>query len=555
MNTLFQKLKPLFAALLIFAVGGQLLLHSIIANVQAQEATLAQAALRCTGLNLTPPSIGGIAEGLDPTKVPVRDTATKDELRKKSCEDFKDRALDLLTKILREILKKRILDAMVDQTIHWIQGGGSPKFVTDFGGVLEDAGQAAVGDVAREVGMGKLCTGISPARIRFQLETPVFSQRISCTLDDVVGNIKRFGRNFTSGGFIGYQELLRPQNNRWGVEILTLNELEKRTAQKQDILRQEVAAGSGFLSTKRCLEWTLFADFGGRVEQLDTVAVNDNFNYPDPSQSPPVLDNTQTWECTKQQLSTPGRLIADTTVNALNLHSNFIVNAEDLSGYAAAIIDAGINRVIKEGFKGVLGVPVSAPPTGFASTNLPPSVTETASGYTDAQQEQGGAPPNQQDLSQVLDGAEQALRNASSTYRTALQVNNFARSTTASLIDWCRIVEFIGGSNISQHPQSCSTASRIWNDAQANETLFEQNIESIGQELPVLASLRTTIQTFPTDLNELALLVEQIAQFAQKAAQWETAAANQRSTAQRTLEQMDRLYLACTDNDEITQCP
>ncbi|MFH0712323.1 MAG: hypothetical protein V2A55_00465, partial [Candidatus Jorgensenbacteria bacterium] len=192
-------------------------------------------------------------------KVPVIDesveaavNAAKDELSQT------EQRIDCKTRVERvflAVLKTRILDVMVDQTINWIGGGGSPKFVTNLGGFLEDVGQAAVGDVAQEIGLGDLCTGIDPVRLRMQLETPIFSQRVSCTLDDVVGNIERFADNFQSGGFIGYQELLKPQNNRWGLEIMASSEAERRQAEAQANSSQEISTGGGFLSTKKCLEW------------------------------------------------------------------------------------------------------------------------------------------------------------------------------------------------------------------------------------------------------------------------------------------------------------
>lgn len=558
MEILFQKIKKSFAGLLILAITTPLFIHPITARAQAKEATIASAAVRCVGLFLPKPedALGELQSRLDPSKVPTRDVDIIAATKRIACQDLLDKALALLTDTLREVLRKRILDAMVDQTINWIQGGGSPRFVTDFGGALEDAAQAAVGDVARGVGLGNLCTGIPAARIQFQLETPVFSQRVSCTLDDIVGNIGRFSQNFTSGGFIGYQELLKPQNNRWGIETLALSELERRTAQKQDALRQEIAVGSGFLSTTQCLEWTLFASIGGRVEQLDAVPVNDAFGYPDPKSPPPTLDNTQQWKCTKSQVSTPGRLIADATTNALNIHSNFLVNAEDLSGYAAAIIDAGINRIIKEGFKGILGVPVSAPPTGFrSSADLPGEITEAAATYTDTQQEQGGAGVTSEDLLQAVSATEQSLVNAKTAFENALVVNDNASTTANSFLDWCRTTTSPGVTNASLHPQSCATASQIFRDTETNETEFKNRIEEIDDRAEEIPSLRTAAANPPTDTNQLQALVNRITGFAQNASLLETTASSQLSNIQAVLQQITNLLNACTDNDEITQCP
>src|SRR3989344_1742129 len=41
--------------------------------------------------------------------------------------------------VAQEILKKQLLDMMVDQIVRWIQGGGDPKFITNFPAFFRDA--------------------------------------------------------------------------------------------------------------------------------------------------------------------------------------------------------------------------------------------------------------------------------------------------------------------------------------------------------------------------------------------------------------------------------
>jgi hypothetical protein len=321
-----------------------------------------------------------------------------DESVKKATEEVTENEsrIDCKTRVQRtllSILKKRVLDTMVDQIIGWVKGNGKPRFVTDLGGFLEDAGQAAVGDVAYELGLGELCTGISAPRIQFQLETPVFSQRVSCTLDDIVGNIDRFADSFQSGGFIGYQELLKPQNNRYGVEILTASEAERRKSKKQLALQQEVSLGQGFLGTAQCLEWEARAtDSKGKAVSQKFPYNYAGFSkpYPDPSEPPPTSEivtggvSNIKWVCSKQRTTTPGRLIAGVTEKSLTADVDYVINADTLEEYAAAIIDAGINRLIQEGVEGVLGVTTEAPEDGYNGENLPSSVQETGGAYTDS---------------------------------------------------------------------------------------------------------------------------------------------------------------------------
>ena len=55
-------------------------------------------------------------------------------------------------KTAKEILKKQLLDMMVDQIVAYIQGGGTPKFITDWPGFFRDAVDQAGGKFLQQIG-------------------------------------------------------------------------------------------------------------------------------------------------------------------------------------------------------------------------------------------------------------------------------------------------------------------------------------------------------------------------------------------------------------------
>src|SRR3989344_9438205 len=59
--------------------------------------------------------------------------------------------LEYVLDLAVEILKKQLLDYIVDQIIQWIQGGGKPQFVTDWDGFLKDAANRATGQFLQEL--------------------------------------------------------------------------------------------------------------------------------------------------------------------------------------------------------------------------------------------------------------------------------------------------------------------------------------------------------------------------------------------------------------------
>src|SRR3989344_2063367 len=78
-----------------------------------------------------------------------------------------------------------------DQIVMWIQGGGEPKFVSDWGGLLKDAANEATGDFIKEVELTELCSplgGGATGKLNIAIQAsliPVkkFSERSKCTLN------------------------------------------------------------------------------------------------------------------------------------------------------------------------------------------------------------------------------------------------------------------------------------------------------------------------------------------------------------------------------------
>ncbi len=245
-------------------------------------------------------------------------------------------AADNYKAILRDTIVKRILDAMVDDIVESIQGGGEPGFVTDFGGFMDDAWQAGVGDVAKElesVGI-YLCEPFG-AQLQFTVSyLPVekFSERVVCTLDDIVDNIEDFYENFENGGWIAYNEIWKPQNNFYGAMLMTHDEMLIRGAKGQEKAKNEVVAGAGFLSTKICEGDTFGAKENCELYYEGKSCAKDKDNY---------------WCSAKDiKITTPGSTIGGVVSEAMGKDINYMINVKS---YTAAIVNALINRLFSEG--------------------------------------------------------------------------------------------------------------------------------------------------------------------------------------------------------------
>lgn len=223
-------------------------------------------------------------------------------------------------------VRKRLLDQIVDQTVQYVQGGGDPKFVTDWQGFFAEAGQAAAGDFVQSVGAGFLC---SPFNFQIQLllgTPPKFSESVTCTLDKIVGNIEDFYDDFRNGGWLAYREILTPQNNFYTAYMMAESAKQHAAADAAFAAYAEVDAGGGYLGIKQC-------DANGK-------------------------------NCS---VTTPGGAIGSTITKAIGADFDFILNAEQIGDYVGAIANALVNRLFKEAQGGLAGV-TKAPPRKIAAT-------------------------------------------------------------------------------------------------------------------------------------------------------------------------------------------
>lgn len=295
-------------------------------------------------------------------------------------------------------LKRRILDVMVDQVVTWIQGGGEPRFITDWESFLGDIGQGAVGEFVEQIGAGFLCEpfslqvriGLLPVK-RFADNAP-----FRCTLDKIVQNVENFYEDFRNGGWIAYDAASQLNNNYYGSLLVAWDARNSFVANKIAAAANSALANKGFLGTRRCYD-------------IDTGA--------------DVPEGAPFSRC---EDTTPGGIVSATLEKAVGTDFDFIINAQQLGDYAAAIVNALVNRIIMEGVNGIRGVhqgsgssyqPSQRAGTtygGYSSEGSLPQDTRTAiSGYASAA---GGGSVLGLTRQELLTRVDDAL-----TRRTALQ--------------------------------------------------------------------------------------------------------------------------------------
>ena len=240
--------------------------------------------------------------------------------------------LEWAFKIAAEVLKRKLLDMIVDQIVQWIQGGGEPKFITDWPGFFRDAVDQAGGVFIQKIGLSKLC---SPFKLQLSaafIPIPTFTERTSCALSAIGVNLDNFLKDFQQGNWIAWQEMvLRPQNNIYGAYLMAWDQYEIEKSAAAKAASAEAQAGKGFLSVK-----------GGCVER--------NFEgYQSCIDSGLSAEECDKASCIRRGIITPGAAVGDITGKALGSDIDYIVNAQDFAAYVGAIVNALLNRVFAEG--------------------------------------------------------------------------------------------------------------------------------------------------------------------------------------------------------------
>lgn len=265
------------------------------------------------GRSLPTPQADKVLLGDSTTNILGQSVPTND---KNSKSIFWDNLGKFALKLSGQILKKVLLDRMVDAVIAWINRDGQGSIIENWDKFIEEAGQAAVGDLAKSLGAGFLC-----GPINFQVNLAIvdpgpFSQQATCTLDQITGNIDDFVENMENGGFVAYQAQMQPQNNYYGAVLMAWDEANTRRAKAERAAQSEAIAGQGFLSQQIC---------DGPKGECRTV--------------------------------TPGSYVGDFVKQAyITTPFDSLISADDIAKYVTAIANAAINRLTKHGIEGLKGV-------------------------------------------------------------------------------------------------------------------------------------------------------------------------------------------------------
>jgi len=509
--------------------------------------------------------------GIGKSESAVKDKTVRAEAKKARITDCIKNISDQLFRVALAKFKKQLLDRITDDTIAWISGD-NPKYFTDFGKLFSDSADAALGDTLSDVVGSNIC---APLRFNLNLKLnaiPKFTQQTSCTLSSVVNNIENFQKDFKAGGWIGYEESLKPQNNPFGAQFLVQQELQKKEQANAEKQQSELTTSvGGTKPVKQCIVWEarLNNKNGIRIPEILPPLTSEQNDLTDPNIPPasqplsgfnlsPSLQKKYSaksgdivvWACQNGgEITFPTVLVSAAVTKATTQDTDYLINTGDLTPYIAAIFDSAVNRLIKAGVKGFNGMLKSDSGEGRDPTpyNSGDRLVNAGTDYQNAINQKNAL---RNALRNLIASSTEILSEADLTLQDVTNLNtNISNSTSTTLgykLFVCEITRFGQQQGICSNTSSTITSANLRIDQLAIEknnlesvrTLINQTKETLdslseNDLISLTVSISTAIENFKSRIQTLNAL---------------------RSELQRTKQYFERNLSQCEKTTETYVC-
>src|SRR3989344_2325426 len=238
---------------------------------------------------------------------------------------------DCIIKPMVKAMVKELISNFLHSITDWINNGfdgSGPRFVSDPASFFADIADRAIGQVVMGSDLNFLC---SPFALDVRLALGLnywsggFRDRITCTLSDIINNTMNAAeRTAYRNSWQSWLDLTtQPQNNPYGAYALAKSQIEIRIANQQFVAGKEADWASGFLTTKRCVEY---------ITGAEEMAMLDAYGG-DP--------------CLRYETVTPGKMIQEGISGTLQAEVSEYVAAEDLDAIFGALTNQMIGGIFK----------------------------------------------------------------------------------------------------------------------------------------------------------------------------------------------------------------
>lgn len=263
------------------------------------------------------------------------------------------------------VIVNLIIERMAASTVNWINGGfrGSPAFITDPEAYYKNIGDQIAGQfIFSNPDLNFLCSPLQ-AKIKLALTSTYNrnSDRFQCRLSQVGKNLDNFVDDFSNGGWDSFFIVSQTAGeNPLGAYLQAEGQLYEKIANKQDIKKQELLQGNGFLSFKQCDQWenvvnqgqTQLGDTTGGTFDENGIPQDTRPDDPEDTEAPPGTKR----RCTKESVTTPGNVISSQLNKTLGLGNDKLVVADEINEIVSALLNQLVSQVVGGVGRGLRGI-------------------------------------------------------------------------------------------------------------------------------------------------------------------------------------------------------
>lgn len=246
-----------------------------------------------------------------------------------------------------------VLNQLTENTIKWIQGGfhGSPSFAVDTLQLEQDMIDAVAGDVIAQIKGIQTCKFTinytddltdslllsTKARRKFPVKCP-FPETLNFTAQG-------FYEDFNKGGWALFGLALEDSGNPYGVQIVTANEMAKRSGETKKQSDQSLSWSNGFVNLLDTSDCNYPGDTGSKVAiynaaQADPASVTlEEYALIGSGGAGSVNQGTiDTWNKQYCKTTTPGAIVSSQLTKSLGLDMDRLGFADNMNKIIAALI-------------------------------------------------------------------------------------------------------------------------------------------------------------------------------------------------------------------------
>lgn len=252
-----------------------------------------------------------------------------------------------IAKVYRDAIVIALIKIMEKDVINSINNGGSPNFVSNWGGFMKKAGDITFNQFNEYLSDSRGIDLCAPFKSQLKLsfaahfgnESGFSGLPVACNFDEFKQNLENSIDFVSEGGWLAYNQIFLPENNYFGMSLELEDAYNNKANEKKQERENESQASGGFLGQKECIKY----GGGYTKDSIASFCVENEEDVNNVAACEKTV--TEQW-CDSWQTTTPGDLIGKAAGEAIGGDNQVMANVQSA---ISSIVAAGVNKLLETG--------------------------------------------------------------------------------------------------------------------------------------------------------------------------------------------------------------